>query len=397
MKGFPAVSPPPTVGEWLAGRPSLFSAGFLPPVAVLRRTAIEHNLTVMADFCASRGLALAPHGKTTMAPQLYAMQLAAGAWGITAATIGQVRLYRAYGVSRVLLANELTDPAGIAWLAQERTRDPGFEFSCYVDSPAGVEALDRGLRERPVGRRLPVLVELGFAGGRTGCRTPAEALGLARAVAGSRALRVGGVAGYEGGLGGQASPEVLGAVREYLEGLRALGRAVRDAGLADPGEPFLVSAGGSAFVDVVADVLGSGCYLIHDHGLYARLDPFARVPGGPGPLQPALEVWAHVLSRPEPGLALINLGRRDVSFDNGLPVPLRIRDAGGTEVAATGLEVTRLDDQHGYVSVPPGAALAVGDLIAVGISHPCTTFDKWRWIPMVDGDYRVVDCIRTFF
>jgi D-serine deaminase-like pyridoxal phosphate-dependent protein len=59
--------------------------------------------------------------------------------------------------------------------------------------------------------------------------------------------------------------------------------------------------------------------------------------------------------------------------------------------------VTRLDDQHAYISVPPGADLAPGDLLCLGISHPCTTFDKWRAIPVVDDENRVTDVVHTFF
>jgi len=142
-------------------------------------------------------------------------------------------------------------------------------------------------------------------------------------------------------------------------------------------------------------VLRSGCYLTHDHGEYAAMGPDAR---GLGPsLRPAIELWAPVLSCPEPGLALACAGRRDVAFDQGMPLPLRLRRPDGTIEPASELSVTRLDDQHAYVNVQPGSELAPGDLICFGISHPCTTFDKWRVIPVVDDDYHVVDAVHTFF
>ena len=59
--------------------------------------------------------------------------------------------------------------------------------------------------------------------------------------------------------------------------------------------------------------------------------------------------------------------------------------------------MTRLDDQHAYVSLPPGTDLAPGDLLCMGVSHPCMTFDKWRVIPVTDDDYRVTDVVYTFF
>ena len=133
------------MSDFVAGRPSLFDAGFSWPIATLSASAIDNNVGVLADWCEANGVLLAPHGKTTMAPALFSRQLAAGAWAMTAATPWQVRVYRAHGVSRVLLANELVDVEFIRWLAAERADDPGFEFICYVDSAAGVDLLGHAL------------------------------------------------------------------------------------------------------------------------------------------------------------------------------------------------------------------------------------------------------------
>jgi D-serine deaminase-like pyridoxal phosphate-dependent protein len=406
-KGFGAIaSTRPVSPAWLAEqRPPLFGGEFMMPLLVLRDSALRHNASVMADWCAAGGLLLAPHGKTTMAPQLFARQFAAGAWGITAATIGQVQVYRSFGVGRILIANELTDRAGIGWLAAELTADQDWECFAYVDSVAGVRLLDSALSAAGSGRPLPVLVELGHAGGRTGCRSVAEALEVGAAVRAARSLELAGAAGYEGGLGHDGRPETLAAVAEYCRELRGLAESLgADVGGAGVDRP-LVSAGGSAFFDVVARelagaaglavVLRSGCYLSHDHGEYAAIGPASR---GAGPeLIPAIELWAPVLSCPEPGLALACAGRRDVAFDQGLPIPLWIRRADGSVEPAGDLTVSMLADQHAFVAVPAGVSLSPGDVIGFGISHPCTTFDKWRVIPVVDDDYRVIDAVRTFF
>ena len=184
-----------------ADRPGLHAAGFTYPLLTLRESALANNIEAMAAYCGRAGVALAPHGKTAMSPELAARQLAHGAWGITVATVGQLRTYRAFGFPRLLLANELVDEAGIAWLAAELAADPGFEAYCYVDSTDGVGILDRVLSHLPAGqqpgRRLAVLVEIGHAGGRTGCRTDAQALHVAKAAAATGTLRVAGVAGYE--------------------------------------------------------------------------------------------------------------------------------------------------------------------------------------------------------
>src|SRR5215467_13057310 len=109
-KGFGVPAPGATVSAASLGatRPSLFGPGFTMPVLLLRESAVAHNIGAMAAYCAAAGVRLAPHGKTTMAPQLMARQLAAGAWAVTAATVGELHVYRAFGIPRVLLANELT-------------------------------------------------------------------------------------------------------------------------------------------------------------------------------------------------------------------------------------------------------------------------------------------------
>lgn len=100
---------------------------------------------------------------------------------------------------------------------------------------------------------------------------------------------------------------------------------------------------------------------------------------------------------PEPGLVIVTCGRRDVPFDYGLPIPLRVLARDGNERPVDGWTVTNLNDQHAYVSVPADSAPRVGDRVVLGISHPCTAFDKWRIIPVVDDHYNVTDAIRTYF
>ena len=407
----------PSAASVAAARPLLHRAGFTYPLLILRETALAGNLEAMAAYCARAGVALAPHGKTAMSPELAARQLAHGAWGITVATIGQLRTYRVFGFPRLLLANELVDEAGITWLAAELAADPGFEAYCYVDSPEGVAIVDQVLTRRPAGRRLPVLVEIGHAGGRTGCRTDAQALAVARAAAATGTLRLAGVAGYEGSIGGGSQAQMLEEVTSFCRRLRALAGQLRTGQLrtgqhADGGEEFIVTAGGSAFFDVVTReltaggttgvdgitaILRSGAYLAHDHGYYGTVSPVSRGSADAPVLRPALELWAQVLSRPEAGLALLGAGRRDAGFDKGLPVPLRAvrRDGNGADLLAS--QLTELNDQHAYLRLNPGTELAPGDLVCLGISHPCTTFDKWRVIPVVNDDDRVTDMVHAFF
>jgi D-serine dehydratase len=407
--GTPGVAGRLSAASLAAARPSLHAAGFTYPLLTLRDAALRNNVAAMAAYCARAGVALAPHGKTAMSPELAALQLAHGAWGITVASIGQAQMYRAFGFPRLLIANELVDEAGIAWLAAELAADPGFEAYCYVDSLDGIQILDRALARHLAGRPLPVLVEIGpaDAGGRTGCRTDEQALEVAKAADATGTLAVAGVAGWEGNLRGDSQAETLDLVAAFCRRLRAFADAVVAAGVGRDG--LIITAGGSASFEVVAreltapgaarvmPVLRSGCYLTHDHGLYARVSPAARGVAGAPELRPALELWALVLSRPEPGLALLTAGRRDVGFDAGWPVPLRIVRRDGRRAGADGWHVTGLNDQHAFLRLPEDAALAPGDLVSLGVSHPCTTLDKWRVLVIVSDDDRVIDAVHSFF
>jgi D-serine dehydratase len=382
------------------------------PVTTLRADALAHNISTFAEYCRRHGVELAPHGKTTMSPQLFERQLAAGAWAITAATAGQVRIMRRFGVRRVLLANELVEPQALRWIGAELEQDPEFEFTCLVDDPASVELMDEALRGVLSSRRLPVLVELGVSGGRTGVRTRAEAIEVARAVERASNLELVGVEAYEGLAASGASKEELDSVNLLLDEVRAIVTEIADAGLFASGE-VIVTAGGSIHFDRVVErltgwtdspvlpkvVLRSGCYVSHDEGRYHRLSPLdgRRVDGEPLELRNALESWAVVLSRPEPGLAIVGAGKRDLPYDVEMPIPLRLHRRNGEVASLREGKVTKLMDQHAFLTIDPELAIAAGDTVVFGLSHPCAAFDKAPLIPLIDDDYNVVDGIVTFF
>ncbi|MEU7472202.1 amino acid deaminase [Streptomyces sp. NPDC044984] len=404
FKGLPPDAEGLTVGELAAQRRNLFTDGFTTPVLALSAERLEHNLRLMETYAARHGLAFAPHGKTSMAPQLFQRQIEHGAWGITLAVPHQVRVARAYGVQRVFLANELVDGAALKWIARELDSDSGFRFICYVDSVRGVELMDAALAG--ASRPVDVVVELAAGeGARTGVRTEAECAAVADAVAGARGLRLVGVAGYEGEVP-RADPE---RVHAWLRRLVALAvefdKAGRFAGL----DEIVVSAGGSAWFDAVADVfaevpdlsapvlklLRSGAYVSHDDGHYRELTPFNRVPEE-GALEPAFRLWTQVVSRPSPEQAFTNAGKRDAAYDLDLPFAQVVR-RDGSERPATGISVTGLSDQHAWLRTTGEADLEVGDWVGFGLSHPCTSFDKWVLIPVAQADGTVVDYVRTFF
>ncbi|MEW2270745.1 amino acid deaminase [Streptomyces griseofuscus] len=406
FKGLPPGARGLLVGELAAQRRNLFDAdgGFTTPLLVLSAERLAHNLALMESYTTRHGLAFAPHGKTSMAPQLFRRQIEHGAWGITLAVPHQVHVAREFGVQRIFLANELVDASALRWLAGELAADPGFRFVCYVDSVRGVELMDAALAGAV--RPVDVVVELGAGEqARTGVRTAADARAVTEAVGRARALRLVGVAGYEAQVP-DADPR---RVRAWLDQLVALAVEFDRDGLFEGAEEIVVSAGGSGWFDVVAEVfakipalsrpvlklLRSGAYVSHDDVHYRELTPFNRVPEE-GALEPAFRLWAQVVSRPSATEAFVNAGKRDVSYDLDLPVARVVR-RDGAERPAAGIEVTALSDQHLWLRTGADADLRVGDWIGFGLSHPCTVFEKWQLIPLAEADGTVVDYIRTYF
>ena len=415
-KGYPPSAPAMSIADvGLAGWRML--AGDLPfPQAVILESAVAHNHEWMRDFTAATGVLLAPHGKTTMAPQIFAQQIAAGAWGITVATVQQLEVCVLFGVRRVIMANQLMGAAEIRAVIGLTERHADLEFHFLVDSTSQLASIEAIAAREPPSRKLAALVELGVPGGRTGCRTYDEALALARTVAASAAVGLSGLECYEGlQLTRDAARDAV-VVGELMRRVKEVAQAC-DRERLFSGPAVILSAGGSAAFDIVArelpteltlpvrTILRSGCYVTHDSGFYARLLEGVRSRSGatwqsrPG-LRPALEVWSQVQSCPEPGLAILTMGRRDASFDIEMPIPIKWFRAGrdaSPQGVPSAWKVSAMNDQHAYLRFDRDAVPAVGDLVACGISHPCTTFDKWRVLFTVDDAYRVTGAIRTYF
>ena len=330
---------------------------FPTPLLTLSAPALRHNVAHLASWCAERGLDLAPHGKTTMAPRLWADQLAAGAWAITLANLPQLAVARAYGVSRVLIANAIISPLSLRWIADQLAADEGAQVITWADDVRTVELMEEALAAyaptwaAPTGRSTcwsssadPVAAPV-----RATCTRPSRSRGPSPT---APHLRLAGVGGYEAALAADSDAASLASVRAFLGSLRDVHRRIAAEGWYPPGLVPIVTAGGSAYFDDVAEVLGplladgvrvvlrSGAYLTHDDGHYRHLSPLGEDPRTTGSrLVSALHGWVRVTSQPEPGLALVDGGKRDLPYDLGLPeVQLRRpRESGsGRRVRSTG-------------------------------------------------------------
>jgi D-serine dehydratase len=388
------------------------------PVLTLDEAAFVHNRDLMLGYVRARGVAIAPHAKTPMSPDLARSLVEAGAWGTTVADIRQASVMLRAGLSRLILANEVGGAGGAQRLAALAAAWPEAELYVFADSVKAIAALAGVWRGRDELPKLRVLVEVGA--GRAGARDLADAEAVAEAtLVSDGGLVLAGVATYEGSAV-QATPEETDAAIAALFALTASTlRCVRARVESD--RQLVVTGGGSAFFDraiaelqpaIVADgrailVIRSGAIFLYDHGLYDRALAALDARGGfrPGDsvvsarraFRPALRVWAEVLSRPETGLAICGMGLRDVSSDQGLPIVLRVHRDGRPLPAVAGGRVVKLNDQHAFLALEPGDDVRVGDVIEFGISHPCTCLDRYRVIFGLDESGRVRHAFPTYF
>ncbi len=320
-KSWPVTSDPVMIKDVKSQGWNALSGEFSLPVLVLKEAALEHNIQLMSTYAKEHGVSLAPHTKTPASPQLADRQLAAGAWAISVATFHHARLFRQLGFRRILMANQLLEPRCLAWVAEQLASDPDFQFWCLVDSSRAVELMESHLASARYHGRLGVLVELGIAGGRSGCRSVTAGVELAEQVAQSPYLRLAGIEAYENVAPLEEFESKLAAVDQLMGEMRHLANSLADGHLLPAEGELLITAGGSMFFDRVVNqlaadwhlplrvrlVLRCGSYIAHDEGAYEAYSPLAGRSEREHRLRQALELWSLVLSRPEPGLAVLGV------------------------------------------------------------------------------------------
>ena len=389
------------------GHYSLINEEISLPAAVIKQSALTHNLGWMQAFANHHQVRLSPHGKTSMTPDFFRQQLENGAWGITVATPAQAEIAAMAGAKRIIMANQLVGKTNMA-IIEQLINEFDVDFYCCVDSSVNVQQLNQYFSNKK--QTLKVLIEFGVPGGRCGCRSPQEVLELAQTIQDTPALSLAGIEVYEGVIHGDNAEQ---DIRTFLNQALTSVESLASDGLMT-GQPIITGAG-SAWYDVVAECLANltdylaiirpGCYAIHDTGIYldaqSKVLQRAQVNQGyacelGGDLESALEVWAYVISRPEPTKLVIGLGKRDVAFDAGLPIAER-GYRNGEAISVKGLTATAVMDQHTFVETDGSAEIEVGDMIAFSTSHPCLTFDKWRYIAISDDDHQVSHWVETCF
>lgn len=399
------------------------------PVLTLSETAFAHNLKVMAQYAAEQDVFLCPHGKTMMSPQLLTEVLGCQSTiGLSAATVAQARVMAETGSPVVLLANEVVGRGNIRGLAHLIGEFPNIRFISILDS---IDALDllvqHGQAELPEDETFQALIEVGYHNARTGLRSEAEFHALVEAFdrhSTERApVSLCGVQAYEGSITGTHAQRQA-RISEYLDFALGCYEQLATSGRLSTDNAPVFTAGGSSTFDLVlahykafpfADRpplwLRGGVAATYDHLVYrerlAEMDERGGFQLGGRTLsavetfRPSLSIWAVVQSIPQTDLAILAAGMRDFPHDAGLPVALTQYRNGELlkEFTTSGsqLKVEKAMDHHAYVPISPDTDIRVGDVFRLGISHPCTAFDKWRFVYCVDDAYRVTRVVETFF
>ena len=325
------------------------------PEILIDRDVLARNITRMAETVGGKGLQLRPHAKTHKIPEIARMQLAAGAVGLTVATLGEAEVFAADGVQDIFIAYPLwTRPAQAERLRRLAAK---VTVSVGVDSAEGAAAIGAALGN--AAGAVEVLLEIDSGHHRSGL-PPEDALAVAHAAA-DAGLRVGGVFTFPG--------------HSYAPGMASLaadqeGAALTAAAalLEDAGFPISRRSGGST---PTAMLTGPAQATEVRPGVYVFGDAQQLELGRCAPEDIALTVAATVVSRYDGGAA-----PRRIILDSGSKVLGGDRPAWTTGFGRLmdypDARITALSEHHATVLWPADVDLpALGERVRVAPNHVC--------------------------
>lgn len=368
------------------------------PCATLNLNFVKHNINWMQEFADFHHVLLAPHGKTSLTPEIIQLQVEEGAWGITVANIQQAYVAKKAGAKRVIIANQIIGESNFKLAAELMVE---VELYVCVDSVSNIRALATFFSQQV--KPLNVLIEYGVPHGRCGVRTEAEVHDLVKELKQHSCLSLQGLEFYEGVIHGENEEQ---KVQQFVSQVCDLFLRLDAQSIFDCESP-IISGAGSAWYDIVTQaflslpsrlrkIIRPGCYVSHDKGIYQtaqrkvieRLSHFDQLTNFiQNDLKSAIEVWAYAQSRPESNRIIVALGKRDVAFDTELPKLEKVYRDGKLIEFDGHLVVTKdVMDQHMFLEVPDDCPICVGDALVFSTSHPCITFDKWRHIAISENN-----------
>jgi D-serine deaminase-like pyridoxal phosphate-dependent protein len=342
------------------------------PVLLLDLDRLNANIERMAALARAHGVALRPHVKTHKSIAIARMQMAAGAVGLTAAKLDEAEVFANAGFDDLFVAYELVTAAKLerAIALAGRVR-----LAFGVDSPEGIDLAAAAAREA----RTTLSMRIEIDSGLRRCGVSAEeAAALAHRIAGRAELELEGVFTHAGHAYAAESPGELDRI-----GQEEAQSVVRAAELI--GSARVVSVGNTP---TVARSIAQPGVTEARPGNYVFYDRMQVSLGAAGPDDCALTVAATVISRPEPGRAVLDAGAKTLGLDRGAHGSSSLPDYGS--LVGTDGALVRLSEEHGVLELPPSSGLRVGEAVQILPNHACAVTNLADGYAVVRAD-RVVD------
>ncbi len=392
------------------------------PILSIDKENLLNNIKIMDNFAKENNALLAPHCKTFMSPQLINHYLKK-TWGVTISNNQQLSSIINLNIKNIIYGNLITNESNLIQYLNIINKYKNISNIYYcVDSLFGLNLLIKLIKKNKYKFKIKILIELGFKNGRCGIRNLKNFREILKKLKNSpKNIIVNGLFFYEGAINNKQ----IGTVSKKIKNIIKFTHQCHDELINNniyKDKENIITAGGSEYFDLVSTyfneynfknnpklVLRPGSFVAYGHGHYEKKINYLRKRNLTGKLskknniffEPSLLLWSHVISINDNGIAIINFGKRDVSFDLGNPVALNIyrnnKKLKEIKNISNNLKVFKLNDQHAFLKFNKNVKLNIGDLISFGVSHPCITFDKWRYFYIIDKKFNIIDTFKTFF
>jgi D-serine deaminase-like pyridoxal phosphate-dependent protein len=329
------------------------------PVLLIDRDQLEANIRRYAEIATQAGVRLRPHIKTHKTLEIAALQLHAGAGGITTAKLSEAAVFAAAGIHDIFVAYPI--------IGAEKARHAAkIAQNCHLivgaENTKGIQQLSQAATE--AGTTIFVRIEINSGLNRTGVEPPAAA-DLCRQVLAAPGLQLDGIFTFRGiSFPGAPTHDLVQLGRQEGELMVALAKQLNEMGIpikevsigSTPTTPY------AALVPGVTEVRP---------GTYVFFDRMTTRAGTNSPDEIALSILATVVSRPAPDIAVIDAGSKTFCGDV-VPEKAGLEGYATTTDGQNGIVVS-MNEEHGIVRLAPGFTPEVGDKLTFFPNHVCTT------------------------
>ncbi|MBR0829606.1 D-TA family PLP-dependent enzyme [Bradyrhizobium manausense] len=329
------------------------------PCAVIDMDKVERNIARIQKACDDAGVAHRPHIKTHKNPMLAKMQVTAGAKGITCQKLGEAEIMANAGIDNILISYNLIGEEKMARLGALQKKA---NMTVAADNSTVVAGLPKAAAAS--GLPLSVVVECDTGRKRAGVETPAEAIALAREIAGLEGLKFAGFMLYPTETGWEDAQKFYD---EALAGVRAHGL-----------DATIVSTGGTPNLKNIGKLRGG---TEHRFGTYIYNDRMQVAAGVATWDDCALNIYSTVVSRAAPERGILDAGSKTLTTDTGG------LEGHGLILEHPEAKIARFAEEHGFLDLSRSNTRPnVGDVVRIVPNHVCVVVNMMDEVVMVRGE-----------